>query len=189
MKPAPPNAMLRPLIRLLFGAGTLTATMAFAQQADDLLAPRLVTLERSMARTTELLDQAKVFQDQLAVAQSLFVKDGCATGGCPPERSAQLIADAQYAGHASRDLLQAARAEMDRTVAISVAETVVPLLSDERREAVETLRHRSETATRAWLVRTAWYNKRMSPWAGSLKARLATTCAREPGAGAEEALP
>jgi hypothetical protein len=41
--------MLRPLIRLLFGAGTLTATMAFAQQADDLLAPRLVTARLPVA--------------------------------------------------------------------------------------------------------------------------------------------
>lgn len=154
--------------------------------ADDLLAPRLTTLEASMARTAELLDSAKVFQEQLALAQSLFVSEGCATGGCPQERAAQLIVDAQYAGHSSRDLLQSARAELDRMLVIAEAPTVRPLLDDERREAIELIRRRAEGAVRAWLVRTAWYEERMAPWAARLRARLATTCAREPSVLVQE---
>lgn len=155
-------------------------------QSEELLAPRLDTLEASMARTADLLDSARVFQEQLAMAQSLFVSEGCATGACPPERAAQLIVDAQYAGHSSRDLLQSARAELDRTLAIAEAATVRPLLDDARREAIELIRRRAEGAVRAWLVRTAWYEERMAGWATRLRARVATTCAREPGVLREE---
>jgi hypothetical protein len=167
----------------------LIAAIAWARSGDELLAPRVSHLEESMTRTTRLLDQARVFQDQLASAQSLFVAEKCSQGGCDPDRAAQLIVDAQYAGHASRDLLQSARAELDRALAISSAETVQPLLDDARREAVDNLRKRTEAATRAWLVRTAWYEDRMAPWAFKLKSKIATTCAREPGSGAEQASP
>ncbi|HMV67583.1 MAG TPA: hypothetical protein PKA64_12090 [Myxococcota bacterium] len=154
--------------------------LALAAPSDELLAPRLDTLEARMARTVELLDAARVFQEELAMAQSMFVAENCPQGACPPERAAQLIVDAQHAGHASRDLLQSARAELDRMLAIAEAPTVVPLLDDARREAIELIQQRTQGAVRAWLVRTAWYEERMKAWAVKLKARVDATCAREP---------
>jgi hypothetical protein len=153
--------------------------------ADELLAPRQSELERSLTRSDQLLEQARVFHSQLALAQSLFVSEGCATGACPPERAVQLIVDSQYAGHASRDLLQSSRSELARAIEIAAAPTVTPLLNSDDQQRIESLRRRTEGAMRGWLVRSAWYEDRMAPWAARWKAQIATACARPPGVEVE----
>lgn len=145
------------------------------------LAPRVADLDASVGRATRLLDDAKLFQDQMALAQSRFVAEGCALGACPKPRAAQLIVDVQAGGHAARDLLQSARAEVGRAERIGAAPMIQPLLDPGRREALVRLAARAERARRGWLVRTAWYEDRMAPWATRYKAEVGAACARRPG--------
>lgn len=159
----------------------VSAACALAWADDEvLLAPQVSDLTASVERATLLLDQARVFQGRLAEGQSAFASEGCISGACPAERAAQLIVDAQAAGHKSRDLLQAARSEVERAQWLATAPTVAPLLDEPRRAALTALTARMERALRSWLVRSSWYDERMAPWAAKYRSQVAAACAGTP---------
>jgi hypothetical protein len=89
--------------------------------------------------------------------------------------------DAQAAGHEGRDLLQSARAELARAQRAAGCATVAPLLDERRQAALDALTRRTESASRGWLVRSAWYEERMASWAGRYRTEVAAACARPPG--------
>jgi hypothetical protein len=161
------------------GAAALWGALALAGD-DALLAPRVSDLTASVERATLLLDQARVFQGRLAEGQSAFASEGCISGACPAERSVQLIVEAQAAGHKSRDLLQAARSEVERAERLALAPTVSPLLDEARRATLTALTARMERALRSWLVRSSWYEERMAPWAAKYRSQVAAACAATP---------
>jgi hypothetical protein len=154
----------------------LVLAMSLASN-DELLTPRVGTLDRQLIRVERLLGEAERYQRALARAQSAFVLEGCARGGCPAVRAAGLIVTAQTNGHSGRDLLQSARAELDRARRTASSPLVKPLVGEARSRRLGDLAMDTEQATRAWLIRSSWYERVMRPWEWTLRKELANACA------------
>jgi hypothetical protein len=132
---------------------------------DHLLAPTVEDLDRSLARVERLLERAEEEGDRLADAQRAWVDEGCVLWTCPPGRAAALAVASRAAGHDGRDLLQSARAELDRAERMATFGAVRPLVEGPRARRKAALGPRLDAAVRTWLVRAGWQRRWIEPWA------------------------
>lgn len=146
-------------------------------RGSDLLAPQRGDLDASLDRVAGLLDGGRVALSALAAAQAAWVEERCAASRCPVARGVVLIVTTQDAGHDARDLVQSARAELDRAEHIASAETVGPLLDPARRRRLAALSEEVEAVARGWETRAAWYERYQAPWAWRFRWSVSRACA------------
>ncbi len=144
--------------------------------AQDGLTPDLATLDRSLDRTAELVDRARLRLDDLSRAQARWISAGCNANRCHWKVGSQIVVDAREAGHVSRDLVQSSRAELGRSLRAAASPTVELLLDEARRSRVRQLQDATESVERAYLVRTAWYSRYMGWWAWNNRWAVRSAC-------------
>lgn len=143
---------------------------------DTLLAPTLADFDRSLARVERLLESAHDEGVRLGLAQSAWIDAGCLTGPCDVTRAAAVAVEVQEAGHHDRELIQGARAELDRLRRISVEQTVAPLVDAPRHARLAAAVSRASVAANTWSVRVAWYTRFVAPWVAAHADAVRAAC-------------
>lgn len=151
--------------------------LALALADDAKLAPTFDDLDVALDRTLVLVIQAEAHLEVMSDAQSGWVARACTANKCPWKVGAELVATARKAGHEARDVVQSARAQLERAQTIADSPLLAPLLDDVQRDRVVYVERETEALVKAYLVRTAWYKRYMSGWAWKYKWAVEDRCA------------
>ena len=138
----------------------LSLTMA----SESWLSPRVEHLDAHLLRAEALLTEAHAHHGTLAAAQLQFAEGGCADQRCPAQRGVALVRVMRREGRDARDLIQAARAEIDRAARLARREAVAPLVDAEREDRLTAQQRDVDALSRRWLARSAWHRQYVEPW-------------------------